>query len=243
MSEFDLSAESAPPGPLIRLIHDQRVAFTVVGVINKVVGSAMFIACSESVGHLVDHRFGTVAGSLVTVIIVHVLSVLSAFVIHRRVRVPGSGPHAACPRAVLECLPHRGGINFVAMPVLVELDLHRIPGAGNHRGVHHAADLLRPPALLLPAQRRQNKARLRARRACSRRSRRLRTELAEPNPQSGMNSQNSSRPPSTVSPSFKPAPSRCAARVRANHPDRSEKPFPCTDPGLSFSSCQLKGTR
>ncbi len=34
MSEFDLPPESAPPGPLIRLVHDQRMAFLVVGAIN-----------------------------------------------------------------------------------------------------------------------------------------------------------------------------------------------------------------
>src|SRR4051812_45663568 len=84
MSEFDLPPESAPPGPLTRLVNDQRVAFLVVGGINTVVGFAIFIACSESVGHVVDHRFGTVAGSLVTLGITHVLSVLFAFVMHRR---------------------------------------------------------------------------------------------------------------------------------------------------------------
>ena len=66
MTEFDLPPEAAPPGPLIRLVRDQRVAFLVVGGINTVVGFAIFVACSESVGHLVDHRFGKVAGSLVT---------------------------------------------------------------------------------------------------------------------------------------------------------------------------------
>jgi putative flippase GtrA len=71
MTEFDLPPESAPPGPLIRLIHDQRMAFLIVGGINTVVGFAIFVACSETVGHLVDHRFGRVAGSLVTVCISH----------------------------------------------------------------------------------------------------------------------------------------------------------------------------
>ena len=65
MSEFDLPPGSAPPGPLIRLVHDQRLAFLVVGVLNGIVGFGIFVACSESIGHFVDHRFGKVAGSLV----------------------------------------------------------------------------------------------------------------------------------------------------------------------------------
>jgi len=127
VSEFDLPPESVPPGPLIRLVHDQRVAFLVVGGINTVVGFAIFIALSESVGHLVDHRFGKIAGSLVTLGIAHVLSVLFAFVMHRRFvfRVRG--------RVLRDLLRFwsvyltAGGINLVALPVLVALGLARIP--------------------------------------------------------------------------------------------------------------------
>ncbi|MDT5139671.1 MAG: hypothetical protein QOD58_3933, partial [Mycobacterium sp.] len=43
MTEFDLPPEAAPPGPLIRLIRDQRVAFLIVGAINTVIGFAIFI--------------------------------------------------------------------------------------------------------------------------------------------------------------------------------------------------------
>jgi putative flippase GtrA len=126
MSEFGLPAESAPPGPLIRLINDQRVAFLVVGGINTVVGFAIFIAASKSVGHVVDRRFGEIAGALVTGCIAHVRSVLFAFVMHRRFvfRVRGH---------VLRDLVRfwsvyliAGGINLVALPVLVELGLDRI---------------------------------------------------------------------------------------------------------------------
>ncbi len=87
--------ESAPAGPLIRLVRDQRVAFVVVGVINGIVGFAVFVACSASLGHLVDHQFGKVAGSLVTVGITYAVSVPIAFVLHRRLRLPGSRPRAA----------------------------------------------------------------------------------------------------------------------------------------------------
>ncbi len=95
MTEFDLPPESAPPGPLIRLVHDQRMAFLMVGGINTVVGFGIFVACSESVGHLVDHRFGKVAGSLVTVGITHVLSRAVRLRDASAVRVPRAGPRAA----------------------------------------------------------------------------------------------------------------------------------------------------
>lgn len=127
MSEFDLPPESAPPGPLIRLVHDQRVAFLVVGAINTVVGFGIFVACSETVGHVVDHRLGMVAGSLVTVGISHVPTVLFAFVMHRRLvfRVRG---HVLRDLVRFESVYLTSlGINAVALPALVELGLHRIP--------------------------------------------------------------------------------------------------------------------
>lgn len=126
MSEFDLPTNLAPPGPLIRLVHDQRVAFLVVGGINTVVGFAFFIACSVTVGHVVDHRFGKVAAALVTVGIAHVLAVLFAFVMHRRFvfRVRGHvlGDLVRFWSVYLTAL----GINVVVLPVLVELGLHRV---------------------------------------------------------------------------------------------------------------------
>jgi putative flippase GtrA len=127
MTEFDLPPQSAPPGPLIRLVHDQRVAFLVVGGINTVVGFGIFVACSETVGHFVDRRFGMVAGSLVTLGISHLLGVLFAFVMHRRFvfRVRG---HVLRDLVRFESVYLTTfGINAVALPVLVELGLHRIP--------------------------------------------------------------------------------------------------------------------
>jgi putative flippase GtrA len=127
MSEFDLPPESAPPGPLIRLIHDQRVAFLVVGAINTVVGFGIFVACSVTAGNFVDHRFGKVAGSLVTVGISHVLAVLFAFVMHRRFVFHVRG-HVLRDLARFESVYLTAlGINAIALPVLVELGMHRIP--------------------------------------------------------------------------------------------------------------------
>jgi putative flippase GtrA len=127
MTEFDLPRESAPPGPLIRLVHDQRVAFVIVGAINTLVGFGVFVACSESVGRLTDHRFGAVAGSLVTVLAAHVPTLLFGFVMHRRFvfRVRG---HVLRDLMRFESIYLTAlGINAVALPVLVALGLARIP--------------------------------------------------------------------------------------------------------------------
>ncbi|WP_156296426.1 GtrA family protein [Mycobacterium paragordonae] len=127
MTEFDLPPEASPPGPLIRLFHDQRMAFLMVGAINTIVGFSIFVACSVSVGHFVDHRFGTVAGSLVTVGLSHVLGVLFGFVMHRRLvfRVRG---HVLRDLIRFESVYLTAlGINAVALPVLIELGLQRIP--------------------------------------------------------------------------------------------------------------------
>jgi putative flippase GtrA len=126
VTEFDLPPESAPPGPLIRLVRDQRVAFLVVGGINTIVGFGIFVACSVTVGHLVDRRFGTVAGSLVTVGISHVLSVLFAFLMHRRLvfRVRG---HVLRDLVRFESVYLTTfGINAVGLTVLVEMGVQRI---------------------------------------------------------------------------------------------------------------------
>lgn len=126
MTEFDLPPEAAPPGPLIRLVRDQRVAFLIVGGINTVVGFSIFVACSVTVGHAVDLRFGKVAGSLVTVGISHVLSVLFAFVMHRRFVFHVRG-HVLRDLVRFESVYLTAlAVNAVALPVLVELGLNRI---------------------------------------------------------------------------------------------------------------------
>ncbi|WP_324667121.1 Polysaccharide biosynthesis protein GtrA [Mycobacterium canetti] len=127
MTEFDFPAESAPPGPLIRLVRDQRLAFLVVGGINTAVGFAIFVVCSVSVGHFVDHRFGKIAGSLATLGITHVLAVLFAFVMHRRLVFRVRGHVLRDLARFWSVYLTAAGINFVSLPVLVELGMHRIP--------------------------------------------------------------------------------------------------------------------
>ena len=124
---FGLPSESAQPGPLIRRVSDQRVAFLMVGVLNTLVAFGFFVVCSLSVGHLVDHRFGKIAGSLVTVGISHVLTVLFAFVMHRRFvfRVRGHVRRDLMRFESVYLITF--GINAVGLTALVELGVHRIP--------------------------------------------------------------------------------------------------------------------
>ncbi len=129
MSEFDLPpgpAPPGPPGPLIRLVHDQRLAFLVVGVLNGIVGFGIFVACSESIGHFVDHRFGKVAGSLVALGITYVLSVPFAFVMHRRFVFRVRGHVLRDFVRFWSVYLTAVGINAVALPLLVELGMPRI---------------------------------------------------------------------------------------------------------------------
>lgn len=127
MTEFDLPPESAPPGPLMRLIRDQRVAFLVVGGINTVVGFAIFIAFSQSAGLLIDHRYGKVAGSVATLAVSHVLSVLFAYVMHRRFVFRVHGHVLRDLMRFWSVYLVAGAVNLVALPALVALGLNRIP--------------------------------------------------------------------------------------------------------------------
>lgn len=126
MSEFDLPSEAASPGPLLRLLRDQRVAFLVVGGINTVVGFGFFVAADLTIGRWVDGLAGEVAGSLVTLAISHVLGVIVAFVLHRRFvfRVTG---HVWRDLARFESVYLVSlGINAIALPLLVTLGVPRL---------------------------------------------------------------------------------------------------------------------
>jgi putative flippase GtrA len=101
------------PGVLFRIIKDQRVAFLVVGVVNTIVGFAWFTVFNFTVG--------AVFGYFATLAVAHVASVLCAFVLYRRFvfRVRG---HVFRDLARFELVYVVAlGINFIALPVLVEL--------------------------------------------------------------------------------------------------------------------------
>ncbi|MGW9629779.1 glycosyltransferase [Agromyces sp. NPDC055520] len=63
------------PGPLLRLIRDQRIAFLLVGATNTAIGFAFFVGFEVTIGR--------VWGYLATLAFAHVFSVLCAFVLYR----------------------------------------------------------------------------------------------------------------------------------------------------------------
>ncbi|MEO5834312.1 MAG: GtrA family protein [Nakamurella sp.] len=101
------------PGPLLRLIHDQRIAFLLVGVTNTAVGTAWFVLFQQ----LLEARLGY----MVVLLCAHVAAVLCAFVLYRRFvfRVTG---HVWRDLARFEVVNLSAlAFNLVALPLLVEL--------------------------------------------------------------------------------------------------------------------------
>jgi putative flippase GtrA len=98
----------------LRGLHrDQRVAFMGVGAFNTLIGAVFFVA--------LELTLGRVAGYLVVLLFAHVLSVLCAFVLHRRLvfRVTGN---VLVDLVRFEMVYLSGlAINMVLLPVLVEV--------------------------------------------------------------------------------------------------------------------------
>ncbi len=117
MESPEVGREGTPPQPRARgvkaLLSDQRVAFVGVGAINTVVGTVVFVGLQLSLGQ--------VAHYLVVLLCAHVISVLIAFVLHRRLvfRVTGSVLRdlARFETVYLGAL----AVNLLALPLLVEL--------------------------------------------------------------------------------------------------------------------------
>jgi putative flippase GtrA len=105
---------AGPPGPLFRLIRDQRVAFLVVGGVNTAMGTLWFVVFLWLFPHGALGYMGALACA-------HVVAVLSAFVLYRRLvfRVTG---HVLRDLARFE-LVHLStlGFNFAALPLLVKV--------------------------------------------------------------------------------------------------------------------------
>jgi putative flippase GtrA len=104
---------SGPPGWLLRVVRDQRVAFLIVGAINTVVGYLAFAGFQLTVGQ----RWGYLAALTCA----HVVCVLIAFVLYRFVvfRVRG---HVLSDLWRFETVYLSAlAINFVLLPVLVEI--------------------------------------------------------------------------------------------------------------------------
>jgi len=103
---------SGPPGWLLRVVRDQRVAFLVVGGINTVFGYLCFAVFLVTVGQR-SHYLAALACA-------HVVSVLFAFVLYRFVvfRVRG---HVLADLWRFETVYLAAlAVNFVLLPVLVE---------------------------------------------------------------------------------------------------------------------------
>lgn len=104
---------SGPPGWFLRVVRDQRVAFLIVGAINTVFGFLCFAGFLVTVGH----RWGYLAALACS----HVVAVLFAFVLYRHVvfRVRG---HLLADLWRFETVYLSAlAVNFVLLPVLVEL--------------------------------------------------------------------------------------------------------------------------
>lgn len=115
-----------PPGILLRLIRDKRIAFLVVGGINTLNGFILFVIFDATVGRYLDVAVNRVVGSLVTLALMHVIAVLCAFVLYRRFvfRVRG---HVWRDLARFETVYLVSiTINAVLLPILVELGLNRL---------------------------------------------------------------------------------------------------------------------
>jgi putative flippase GtrA len=103
---------SGPPGWFPRVVRDQRVAFLIVGGINTVVGFLCFAGFLVLLG---KQRY------LVALVCAHVVAVLIAFVLYRfavfRVRGHLLADLWRFETVYLSAL----AVNFVVLPVLVEL--------------------------------------------------------------------------------------------------------------------------
>jgi putative flippase GtrA len=67
---------TGPATTLRRLVSDQRVAFIGVGAVNTLVGAIVFVALQLSLGQVVNY--------LVVLLCAHLISVLCAYALHRR---------------------------------------------------------------------------------------------------------------------------------------------------------------
>jgi putative flippase GtrA len=114
-----VSEDAVASGPLLRLVHDQRVAFLAVGGLNTAIGFGWFV--------LFHALFGS-SQYMVTLLCAHVCAVLCAFFLHRRLvfRVHG---HVWLDLGRFELVNLSSlAINAILLPVAVSvLHLQVIP--------------------------------------------------------------------------------------------------------------------
>ena len=105
-------ASPAGPGPVLRLVRDQRVAFLLVGGVNTAIGFGWFV---------LFHLLAPAVGYMGTLVLAHVCSVLCAFVLHRTLvfRVRG---HVLRDLARFEVVNLGAlALNAAALPFFVEV--------------------------------------------------------------------------------------------------------------------------
>jgi putative flippase GtrA len=102
------------PGPLFRLIRDQRVAFLIVGGMNTGIGTAWFVLFLWLFPH-------GAMGYLGALVCAYIAALLCAFVLYRRFvfRVTGHGLRDLTRFALVNLSTL--GFNFAALPLLVEV--------------------------------------------------------------------------------------------------------------------------
>jgi putative flippase GtrA len=98
---------------LRRLARDQRVAFMGVGAFNTALGAALFVALELTLGRIV--------GYLVVLLIAHVLAVLCAFVLHRRMVFLVTGNVLVDLIRFEMVYVGALGLNLALLPLLVEV--------------------------------------------------------------------------------------------------------------------------
>jgi len=131
MTEGDVPPNTpvASHGPIAKvraLLRDQRVRFLLVGGINTIIGFLVFIGVDVTVGRVIDDLSNPTIGSVVTLAVSQVISVLVAFVLHRRFVFNVRG------QLWLDLLRFQSVyvvtfvINLVALPLLVAIGIPRI---------------------------------------------------------------------------------------------------------------------
>ncbi len=102
------------PGPLLRLIRDQRLAFLIVGGINTALGTGWFVVFLWLFPHGAEGYLGALACA-------HGAAVLSAFVLYRRFVFQVTG-HVLRDLARFELVNLSTlSFNFAVLPLLVEV--------------------------------------------------------------------------------------------------------------------------
>ena len=108
---------SGPPGWLLRVVRDQRVAFLVVGATNTAVGYLFFAAFLVTVGQW----WGQPWGYLAALVCAYVVAVLFAFVLYRFVVFRVRGHVLADLWRFATVYVSSLAVNLLLLPVLVEI--------------------------------------------------------------------------------------------------------------------------